>query len=158
MVLLSSEHTSVEINEKTKKPEIILTYNKAKGGIDHLDQMCIAYTSRKRTTRWPKCVFQHMIDVTAYNSFILWRETTGQMKVRRRQFLKMLGAELCGGQIDDKGNIKLIQKKTNVSVFLAKTGSRLRCRKCISNKTIQRCQECSSPLCINCASYKCLDC
>jgi len=74
------------------------------------------YSTRKHftqpktvTTRWPKCVFQRMIDVTAYNSFILWCEMTGNMNAKRGQFLKMLGAELCGGEVDEKWNIKLIQ-------------------------------------------------
>jgi len=50
-----------------------------------------------------------MIDVMAYNSFILRGEMTGNMNAKHRQFLKMLGAELCGGEVDEKGNIKLIQ-------------------------------------------------
>ena len=109
VVLVSSEHSKEEIDATTGKPEIILTYNKGKGGVDHLDQMCGTYTTRKRTTRWPKVVFQHMIDVTAYNSFVLWCEVTGSMRANRRQFLKKLGAELCGGELDETGNIKLIQ-------------------------------------------------
>ena len=84
-----------------------MTYNSGKGGVDHLDQMCAAYTTRKRTNRWPKCVFQHMIDVSAYNAFILWKTATGNTASGRRQFLKMLGAELCGGELDAAGNIKV---------------------------------------------------
>jgi len=43
-----------------------------------------------------------MIDVTAYNAFILWCEVLGRNHTNRRQFLKMLGSELCGGELDDK--------------------------------------------------------
>ena len=50
-VLLSSEHMQPEIDESSGKPDIILTYNRGKGGVDHLDQMCSAYTSRKQTRR-----------------------------------------------------------------------------------------------------------
>ena len=60
VVLLSSEHSRSDIDVQTGKPEIILAYNKTKGGVDHLDEMCGAYTTRKRTQRWPKCVFQHI--------------------------------------------------------------------------------------------------
>jgi len=34
---------------------------------------------------------------------------TGKMNAKCRQFLKMLGAELCGGEVDERGNIKMIQ-------------------------------------------------
>jgi hypothetical protein len=132
-----------------------MTYNQGKGGVDHLDKMCGAYTTRKRTNRWPKVVFQHMIDVTAYNTFVLWCEMTGSMRTNRRQFLKMLGAELCGGELDKTGNIKLL---TQPVAMAATPGGRLRCRQCIANKTVQRCKQCATPLCINCASYTCQNC
>ena len=154
VVLISSEHAKPDVDEHSQKPEIILSYNKGKGGVDHLDQMCAAYTTRKRTLRWPKCVFQHMIDVTAYNCFVLWCFLTGQEKLRRRQFLKMLGAQMCGGDIDDHGNICLQTQ----AIPIPKTGTRTRCRKCRNNKTVQRCQSCLQPLCINCACYTCPQC
>ena len=155
VILVSSEHSKEEIDATTGKPEIILTYNKGKGGVDHLDQMCGTYTTRKRTTRWPKVAFQHMIDITAYNSFVLWCEVTGSVHANRRQFLKRLGAELCGGEVDETGNIKLIQPAVPVA---ATPGGRLRCRQCIDNKTVQRCKKCAKTLCINCASYTCQNC
>ena len=164
VVLLSSEHNRSDIDVQTGKPEIILAYNKAKGGVDHLDQMCGAYTTRKRTQRWPKCVFQHMVDVSAFNAFILWGERTGKQNTKRRQFLKMLGAELCGGGVDEHGNILLKVAEPvaaavlGVPVVPAVASGRLRCRKCKTCKTLQRCQTCGDPLCINCASYTCKNC
>jgi hypothetical protein len=157
VVLLSSEHIDDTVDTRSGKPDIILTYNPNKGGVDHLDKMCQAYTTRKRTERWPKCVFQHMIDVTAYNAFVLWREVTGDKKTKRRQFLKMLGAQLCGGGVDETGNvIHLAAHVTSAPEAIA--GTRLRCRKCVQLKTVQRCKECGVPLCINCALYKCPEC
>ena len=159
VVLLSSEHTQADVDQRTGKPDIILAYNGAKGGVDHLDQMCAAYTTRKRTTRWPKCVFQHMIDVSSYNAFILWLQATGKATANRRQFLKMLGCELCGGELDASGNI-MAKKKTGLStaVTLSTSGVRRRCRQCTSNKTVQCCKTCTKPLCIQCATYTCPDC
>jgi len=153
VVLISSEHCEGQTHAQTGKPEIITTYNQGKGGVDHLDKMCSEYTSRKRTLRWPKIVFQHMLDVTAYNSFILWCEVTGSVHVNRRQFIKMLGAELCNGELDEKGDIKLFP-----DTVAAMPGKRMRCRQCIANKTVQRCKQCAAPLCINCASYNCQNC
>ena len=152
VILISSEHARPDIDTTTGKPCIILTYNKAKGGVDHLDQMCGNYTSRKRTLRWPKCVFQHMMDVSSFNAFVLWREVTGKQNMKRRQFLKMLGAELCGGSVDESGNIRL--EPVIVAPHCIK-GVGLRCQQCKSVKTVQRCKECEKPLCIHCASYTC---
>ena len=157
VVVLSSEHNQSTVNTKTGKPDIILAYNHGKGGVDHLNQMCAAYTTRKRTERWPKCVFQHMVDVSAFNAFVLWREATGRQKTRRREFLKMLGAQLCGSGLDESGNI------LQLAVAVAPTptsapSTRLRCRNCKLNKTTQRCKMCANPLCINCSSYVCPDC
>ena len=39
VVLISSEHTRGDIDTNSRKPDIILAYNHAKGGVDHLDQM-----------------------------------------------------------------------------------------------------------------------
>lgn len=160
VILISSEHTQPNIDTESGKPEIILAYNHGKGGVDHLDQMCGAYTSRKRTSRWPKCVFQHMVDVTAFNTFVIWKETIGNKLASRRQFLKLLGAELCGGEVDTRGNIILAAMESlSPAITTSNTMSvRLRCRKCKTNKTVQRCKKCGNPLCINCASYNCDTC
>lgn len=156
VVLISSEHTRGDIDATSGKPQVILSYNQGKGGVDHMDEMCGTYTSRKRTNRWPKCVFQHMIDVTAFNSFILWCHANNKPKANRRQFIKMLGAELCGGELDERGNIRLFQ--TVPTAPPAATGARLRCRQCKANKTVQRCKQCNNSLCNHCAVYNCPGC
>lgn len=160
VVLLSSEHTQADVDPNSGKPQVILTYNKSKGGVDHLDQMCGAYTTRKRTQRWPKCVFQHMVDVSAFNAFVLWKEVTGKKNAKRRQFLKMLGAELCGGAVDEQGNIRTRNstEQSSCPASSVAVGTRLRCRKCKVSKTLQRCQVCQNPLCVNCASFTCPNC
>jgi len=112
--------------------------------------------TRKRTTRWPKCVFQHTIDVTANNWFVLWCEKTVSVHANRRQFLKMLGAELFGGELDGSVSIKLTQ--IQIQPVPISFGGRLRCRQCISSKTVQRCKKCEKPLCINCALHNCSNC
>ena len=62
---------NILVRISTPQPCIILAYNKAKEGVDHLDQMCGTYTIRKRTLRWPNRVFQHIMDVSAFNAFVL---------------------------------------------------------------------------------------
>jgi ribosomal protein L27 len=80
-----------------------------------------------------------LIDVTAFNSFILWREVNGNQKSKRKQFLKRLGSELCGGEIDESGNILIIAKGNQKPVVDASaiSGGRHRCHKqCCSGKIL----------------------
>ncbi|XP_005914596.1 piggyBac transposable element-derived protein 4 [Haplochromis burtoni] len=73
VLLLSTKHREpqVEISGK-KKPQIILDYNKCKGAVDHLDQVCGNYSCRRRTRRWPMCLLYHMLDVSCYNALVLF--------------------------------------------------------------------------------------
>src|ERR1044072_973499 len=81
---------------------------------------------------------------------------TGNRNAKRRQFLKMLGAELCGGEVDESGNICLTSaQESTAPPAAALSGACMRCRQCERNKTVQRCKTCTDPLCINCASYAC---
>ncbi|XP_045480889.1 piggyBac transposable element-derived protein 3-like [Harmonia axyridis] len=45
VILLSSMHSDDKVDEKSKKPDIILYYNSTKAGVDALDQKCANYTA-----------------------------------------------------------------------------------------------------------------
>lgn len=68
-------------NREDRKPDIILDYNRNKGGVDNLDKII-----RKHS-----CIFQ----VSTYNTFVIWLEMnpswTPWKKNKRRMFLEMLG-------------------------------------------------------------------
>lgn len=57
VLVLSTMHDSVEIDEATTKPNMILDYNRTKGGTDTFDQLCHEYTTARGTRRWPKRFF-----------------------------------------------------------------------------------------------------
>jgi hypothetical protein len=48
-------NTVTEIPDE--KSEIIQYYNRTKGGVDTLDQLCATYTSERSKRRWPLCIF-----------------------------------------------------------------------------------------------------
>ena len=94
-------HSQPEIDiTSDQKPSIILFYNKTKGGVDTLDRMVRSYSTKCMTQRWPLILFYNMIDVSAFNVFIVWQEINhgnGNVFIRqRRKFLINLGKELCG--------------------------------------------------------------
>lgn len=80
MNLLSTLHHNPEVsNREDKKPQIILDYNKCKGGVGTLDKVVSCYTCKRKTNRWPQVVFSNMLDISAY---------------KRRHFLEKLGLQL----------------------------------------------------------------
>ncbi|CAF1527960.1 unnamed protein product [Adineta ricciae] len=73
VLLLSSKHHDNQVDTLTGKPIIILDYNKTKGAVDTIDQMCHKYTVKRGTKRWPLCIFYGMIDIAAINALIIWK-------------------------------------------------------------------------------------
>ncbi|XP_038554117.1 piggyBac transposable element-derived protein 4-like [Micropterus salmoides] len=69
VLLLSAKHHRPEIRLGKQKPAIILAYNRCKGGVDNLDKVV---SCRRKTNRWPVTLFHNLLDVSAYNAFVVW--------------------------------------------------------------------------------------
>ncbi|KAF4530517.1 hypothetical protein B566_EDAN018629 [Ephemera danica] len=72
VALLSTMHHDGKINAVTNKPEIIMDYNKYKGGVDTLDQMVHTYTCKRSCRRWPMAVFFNLLDVIGIAALKIW--------------------------------------------------------------------------------------
>uniref|UniRef100_A0A8C1HMV5 PiggyBac transposable element-derived protein domain-containing protein n=1 Tax=Cyprinus carpio carpio TaxID=630221 RepID=A0A8C1HMV5_CYPCA len=99
VLLMSTFHRDAKVSDKDhKKPEIILHYNQTKGGVDNLDKVVATYTCQRKTARWPMVIFFNMLDVSAYNSFVLWTKINPSWNKgknsKRRLFLEELGVAL----------------------------------------------------------------
>ena len=100
VVLLSTEHRDDMVADDKAKPEIITYryYNATKSGVDVLDNLVRTHTCKRPTKRWTVCFFWNMIDVAAYNAFVLWITAnptwnSGKSHVRRL-YLRELGKQL----------------------------------------------------------------
>ena len=98
-VLLSTMHHDSAIDEEIHKPEIISFYNSTKGGVDTLDQIIRCYSSKRKTNRWPVALFFNMLDIAAYNSFLLYTNRHPEFaqlhkKQSMREFIKLLTDKL----------------------------------------------------------------
>lgn len=108
VVLMSTLHRNKAISDmEKKKPQIILDQNNAtKEPVDTLDQFVNTYTCKRKTNHWPMIVFYDMVDITAYNAFVLWTSINpgwNENKLtRRRLFLKELGKSLISAHIDQE--------------------------------------------------------
>lgn len=80
------------------KPQMILDYNATKGRVDNLDKVTATYSCQRKTARWPLVIFYNIVDVSAYNAYVLWTEINQQWNAsklhRRRLFLEELGKAL----------------------------------------------------------------
>ncbi|XP_034071875.1 piggyBac transposable element-derived protein 4-like [Gymnodraco acuticeps] len=99
VLLMSTLHRDAAVSDSDdKKPQIIEDYNHNKGGVDNLDKVTSVYTCKRMTARWPLVVFFNILDVSAYNSFVLWSEINpawNQEKCnKRRLFMEELGRQL----------------------------------------------------------------
>jgi hypothetical protein len=93
-------HQAEDIDYNSGKPEIIEYYNKTKGGVDTLDQMCATYTTGRSTRRWPTAAFFCLLDIMAVNAYIVYKHFASRHTPEpnesklRREFLHKLGEDL----------------------------------------------------------------
>ena len=97
--VLSSQYLDNSVsNEDHKKPNMILEYNRTKGGMDNADKLVREYTCARRTSRWPFRLFMNMLDIGTLNCYIIWmfknRDWNSGKPNRRYHFLMALGKEL----------------------------------------------------------------
>ncbi|GFO23343.1 PiggyBac transposable element-derived protein 4 [Plakobranchus ocellatus] len=72
VLLLSTTHNKGDISEGGK-PDIVLAYNKTKGGVDAMDQMAHAFTTKRKSKRWPMVYFYNIIDLASIASRVVFR-------------------------------------------------------------------------------------
>ena len=79
----ANEHVVVErkvkVNQKwekvmVKKPYVVERYNAYMNAVDKSDQILAKYNLLRKTIKWWKTLFFHMIDIASVNSFILFQE------------------------------------------------------------------------------------
>ena len=186
VLALSLLHYSPIVSEEnTKKPEIILHYNKTKAGVDALDQLVANYTCKRQTKRWPVALFSNMIDISACNAYIIWKEincfwNTNKL-FKRRLFLEELGKQMIKPHIvrrerlphslSAKNLVKSIQESSQPAVATLPSCSRptiepakKRQRRNFcqhtknSNKYSTVCNKCQKFVCKEHSSLMCINC
>ena len=93
--MLTTVHTAsiVDTNKKhhetgqpIRKPECIDSYNKNMGAVDKTD-MQISFTECTRKTRkWYRKLFFHLVDLCLYNAYVLYKVNTNSNKLHFVEF------------------------------------------------------------------------
>ena len=88
----------VDTSNEQRKPEVILTYNETKAGVDTMDQMTRTYSCKRKTRRWPLVVFYNILAISATNAYVIWKALNpnwnSNKSHKRRLCLLQLGKEL----------------------------------------------------------------
>ncbi|KAL4008747.1 hypothetical protein ACER0C_002599 [Sarotherodon galilaeus] len=169
VLVMSTMHTDASLSTKDdKKPQMILDYNSTKGGVDNLDKVTATYSCQRKTAHWPLVIFYNILDVSAYNAYVLWTEMNQHWNVgklyRHRLFLEELGKSLVTPKIQMRvkparspAAAAVIEKvkcapSNQSAVDSVDTGvkKRKRCQVCPSREDIK-----TSTVCEKCKKYIC---
>jgi len=60
--------------QQKNKPSEIVEYNNYMSGVDRSDQMVSYYSSPRKTCKWYKKVIFHLLNVTIWNSFFIYKK------------------------------------------------------------------------------------
>uniref|UniRef100_A0A3P8SVH4 PiggyBac transposable element-derived protein domain-containing protein n=1 Tax=Amphiprion percula TaxID=161767 RepID=A0A3P8SVH4_AMPPE len=174
VLLFSTKHRepSVSDGEKTK-PAAILDYSRCKGGVDNLDKVVGTYSCRRKTSRWPLALFYNLLDVSAYNAFVLWKaihpEWEFSKTYQRRVFLEELGHMLVSPEIARRpcpprstaaaAIVSGIQQPETELDPQPTSKMRRRCELCTSRRrTASTCSSCGKCVCKDHSTVVCTSC
>ena len=96
ITLLSTKHdatmsltTTGTVNKNRLKPTVIIDYNTHMGGVDNHDQLLQYYQLTRKTMKWWKKLFFHIMNMCTANAFLLWK-SYGTKKMSHHDFLVQL--------------------------------------------------------------------
>lgn len=169
VLLLSTFHHDAQVSTDSNdnnKPTIIMDYNHNKGGVDTLDQVVRTYSCRRKTRRWPFLMFANIVDIAAYNAYLLFLFVHPQYKNRsphrRRQFLIELAKSMLPN-ISESPQISSMTRSI-VGSFNNNAGANVkpgRCNFCPRNadkKTPHSCSKCHKRVCKVHSKLFCQEC
>ncbi|GFO06134.1 PiggyBac transposable element-derived protein 4 [Plakobranchus ocellatus] len=124
VILLSTTHQKPEICPETTKPDIVLDYNKMKGGVDAMDQMAHAFTTKRKTKRWLLVVFFNILDLSSIAARVIFQLKYPVDKLShedcRQRFNADVGRSMAYAHIVRRSTVPTLQKevKDNISFVI----------------------------------------
>ncbi|XP_047103881.1 piggyBac transposable element-derived protein 4-like [Schistocerca piceifrons] len=153
----TNEMVEVETKRKEKKskPLAIVNYNKFMAGVDRHDQMLSYYLSERKTIRWYKKLFIHVVEMILTNAHALHNKYCGTKMPLQEFRLSIIRALLPRKQVE-----RPVRNPQHVVVKRESNGKsktpRKKCRSCASRgqrtDTIYECLDCPNKAgyCLNC--------
>lgn len=98
-----------KINQKTKetilKPDCVMHYNENMGAVDKVDMQVSFVECARKSLKWYKKLFFHLIDISLYNAYILYQVKTGK-KPQFSDFRLNVAEQLIEKYHTPKGHMK----------------------------------------------------
>lgn len=159
VLLLTSLHDDDSIDVETHKPDVIIDYNRTKGGVDTADQMEAKYSVARVSRRWTQCLFYTMMNIAGINAQIIFKANKENPCIMRRIFLKNLSMQLMENWFKERAVINTLPR--DIRLFLEKykeseppaevlERKRGRCGMCVRAKnmvTTRKCTVCKQFIC-----------
>jgi len=125
-------------------------YNETKAGVDTMNQMSRTYSCKRKTRRWPLVVFYNMLDISAINTYVIWKalnpKWNSNKSHKRRLYLLQLGKELAG--VSEEAIQKTVEQiRENASEPPRKKARCTICPSAKDRKTKTVCSKCSKNVC-----------
>lgn len=177
VLLISSMHHTKQLDSLSKKPEIIIDYNKTKGGVDEIDKKCSNYSSNRRTRRWPLAIFFRILDLSGVNAYALYKTCTAVRDIPRAQFLQNLAYSLVLPHMKRRVYNDRLPRELRLTIARVlgpnkppepetippenTEVARKTCKICpsrLKRRTKYNCIECRKPICLGCSKTICVDC
>lgn len=173
VLLVSSMHHDDQIDETTNKPEMIMTYNATKSGVDTVDKLCSDYNCARNTRRWTMVIFYAMLNVAGINSFVIHNINNPNKKTLRRDFIRQLSFQLINDNLKYRATLPHLPRSLKERIkeicgmdespkeAEAKNNTRGRCRFCDRKKnrpTRYFCCKCQDYMCLEHANFLCANC
>ena len=139
------------------KPAIVVDYNRHMGYVDNTDRMANSYTASRRTWKWTKKFFFHLLDLTIVNSYILLSSCGGK-KISHRDFRLTLIREMLARAGHEPRPSMPVGRPAQTSTNIVRLDTRHNKHWPVRNPTQRRCRVCSTRGVTRSVKFKCLKC
>lgn len=174
--MLSTLHTSEIVatdkidrstNEAKRKPACIVSYTENMGAVDRSDMMLSSVECVRKTVKWYKKVFFHLVDLSLLNAYALYKTQTGR-NISVSDFQQRLIKEIIeihhrpqtegrrGRRSTDGDNPLRLIERHFISLIPGTSKKKNAQRRCIvcakhdkRSDTRYMCIKCNVPLCLN---------
>ena len=135
------------------KPEVVVRYNNAMGGVDLADQYCVYYSFTRKSLKWSRKAMFWAIEVGIVNSYILYKMTNANPVSHlqyRREIILSLSSTFPTGNVRRQMMRSIPEERFQGRHYIDSGTSRRRCLVCGTAKGTQRsstqffCKTCSN--------------